>query len=1226
VRRTLALFLLSLSLFGQAVQPTDNPNQTSVTPNYLYFNKMSFKGAWSSATLYNAQDVVTFSGATYVSLATGNLNQNPATATLWWATVGAVGMTNPMTAQYDVIAGGTAGAATRLQLGSNGSALGASGNALGYYSIPTLLGYVPIQLSSISGSDPITYNSATGVIACPTCAAGMTNPMTTQYDLILGGSAGTPGRLGLGSNGTAFGASGGAAGYYSIPTLLGFTPIQLSSLSATGPIAYDSSGGVISCATCAANNQANTYTGGGLQDFSAMKLKTPSTVVGSLPAAASNTNVEYLVTDGASAGDCTTGGGSTRVKCASNGTAWVALGGGGGSSTPAGADGSIQINSGGSLGAFTASGDSTINTGTGVVTNIGLQGKAVASTAPTTGQMLQYSGTAWTPTTISGGTGTPGGSTFDFQTNSGAGTFNGTGGAFGWNSATPGLKLNISNFNAKNDPNDAVAFLQNCTTSSSLTNPNFSDENCRETTYTAAFGQGNYGPNPNYEAKKTFIIDLMTGNFYGSGQHFAQNVNLNCTGSSDCAASSINVTYAGPNISGDENQGFTTWSYARQQGTLTTTSVISSSPTRTSCNTYITQSAITRSITPQAFTVNSTTGCSVNDWVVLGMEPPTAGQSEQAMQITAVGAGALTGIVRNSYQQPVDTNVSTGSSNPIIVLSAANSNILPGQLAIGGSIPAGTYVVATSGTSVTLTQAPTSTATGVTVNFYFTVTPATVITVGTTANFGQDRYLVNTNAARAYTTGAVSSVSGGGINGTGTSWAYNMAGGSWPLAGCMAMAADAYAGSTQNGSLASTPMNSWYAINQVASATNFGVVSHSVAADASYHGYGANAVTGSITNGSPTLVLNGVFNSIQNGQYVSGAGIPTGTTVASGGGTNTLTLSANATATTSNESITIYGGAYTVAPCARVLYWTGTTVVLESNSFTWASADTVEEAISPYPDVNGFLYAMDRWTPGGADFAPTGNNGRGFLVMANEGARMIPAGVYLQNKMQTGGNADKVSFAIGYVSPSGTGMGLDVQETLFGKATLATATNTTLLSQHPCYAINGGTMGTNTYSGLCGDYTTGRLTLETGRGDPGNSTGTPTVFSMPPVSGTPVMTTIVDDRTGLTASTSPALIAFAPGDNGAAQNWTVCYYLNITTAGTGGSVNFNIRTRDNGNGGAQRTIPSASSLSLAGGAPLNACVPIFNIAGGSADYFATVAGATGSPQYEMHVTVTRTML
>ena len=71
---------------------------------------------------------------------------------------------------------------------------------------------------------------------------------------------------------------------------------------------------------------ANTYTGGGLQDFSAMKVKPADTTVSGLPPASSNTNVEYIVTDGASAIDCSAGSGTTRVICISNGTSWVPAG------------------------------------------------------------------------------------------------------------------------------------------------------------------------------------------------------------------------------------------------------------------------------------------------------------------------------------------------------------------------------------------------------------------------------------------------------------------------------------------------------------------------------------------------------------------------------------------------------------------------------------------------------------------------------------------------------------------------------------------------------------------------------------------------------------------------------------------------------------------------------------------------------------------------------------
>lgn len=74
-------------------------------------------------------------------------------------------------------------------------------------------------------------------------------------------------------------------------------------------------------------DQANSFSGGGLQDFTSMKIKLPSTTVASLPAAAANGGVSYIVTDGASPSDCTVGSGVNRVNCISNGSTWISIGG-----------------------------------------------------------------------------------------------------------------------------------------------------------------------------------------------------------------------------------------------------------------------------------------------------------------------------------------------------------------------------------------------------------------------------------------------------------------------------------------------------------------------------------------------------------------------------------------------------------------------------------------------------------------------------------------------------------------------------------------------------------------------------------------------------------------------------------------------------------------------------------------------------------------------------------
>jgi hypothetical protein len=69
--------------------------------------------------------------------------------------------------------------------------------------------------------------------------------------------------------------------------------------------------------------------------FQLVRQPDPTTVA-ALPTASTNTRRIYIVTDGTSASDCTTGGGSTRAICISNGTTWTATAGGAGSITGCG--------------------------------------------------------------------------------------------------------------------------------------------------------------------------------------------------------------------------------------------------------------------------------------------------------------------------------------------------------------------------------------------------------------------------------------------------------------------------------------------------------------------------------------------------------------------------------------------------------------------------------------------------------------------------------------------------------------------------------------------------------------------------------------------------------------------------------------------------------------------------------------------------------------------------
>lgn len=74
-----------------------------------------------------------------------------------------------------------------------------------------------------------------------------------------------------------------------------------------------------------------SYTWTGYHNFNGGFVRFPESVVGSLPSATANAGKEFIVTDGATSTDCTTGGGIIVVNmCRSDGTTWAYIGGGGG--------------------------------------------------------------------------------------------------------------------------------------------------------------------------------------------------------------------------------------------------------------------------------------------------------------------------------------------------------------------------------------------------------------------------------------------------------------------------------------------------------------------------------------------------------------------------------------------------------------------------------------------------------------------------------------------------------------------------------------------------------------------------------------------------------------------------------------------------------------------------------------------------------------------------------
>lgn len=346
----------------------------------------------------------------------------------------------------------------------------------------------------------------------------------------------------------------------------------------------------------------------------------------------------------------------------------------------------------------------------------------------------------------------------------------GGGGAATWTGLqtfTAGISVPVTNGQVGNDPNDRRAVDVNCTTDSSTSNVGFTDENCLQIMLNASQGRNVYGNGTN--SKTTFLPLLITGNMTAAGQRFLLGEQQNCWGMGDCFGETKRITYAGGDIGGDEGQGFEAVSYLQQQPSLTLAS-ITSTPVRTACNTTLTQ-AVTASKAPQTVTVASTTGCNVNDWVVINEEAPTGVPNHQALQITAVGTGTISGVFTGNYTSPTP------------------------------------------------------------------VTPALVLSVSGTYQFGQGRILVDLSGA-SYSAGTVASISGGQFTGSGTTWSTGMVGGTSPNTGCISLTADDYASAPFNGTGTSGKLKSWYQILAVTDATHLGIFKTSVAGDASYEGKG----------------------------------------------------------------------------------------------------------------------------------------------------------------------------------------------------------------------------------------------------------------------------------------------------------------------------------------------------------------------------------------------------
>jgi hypothetical protein len=81
VKHFFLLLAVSAAAWAQAVVP---PPASSMTNEYLYYNKMHWAGTYVPTATYNSQDVVVENNVAYVSLVALSLGHDPATSPAWW--------------------------------------------------------------------------------------------------------------------------------------------------------------------------------------------------------------------------------------------------------------------------------------------------------------------------------------------------------------------------------------------------------------------------------------------------------------------------------------------------------------------------------------------------------------------------------------------------------------------------------------------------------------------------------------------------------------------------------------------------------------------------------------------------------------------------------------------------------------------------------------------------------------------------------------------------------------------------------------------------------------------------------------------------------------------------------------------------------------------------------------------------------------------------------------
>ena len=184
---------------------------------------MHYAGTWSTTTTYNFQDLVLYSGASYISLFGGNAGNTPSGVSLFWVQLpGGGGGGGAVSSVFGRVADVTAqtGDYTTAQITESGNLYFTNARVLS-----AMAGLYQPPITGAPGTWPsfatvATSGSFNDLSNKPTLASlgGFANPMTAAADLIVGGASGVPQRFATPGNGTwCFNVSSGTTSWITCP-------------------------------------------------------------------------------------------------------------------------------------------------------------------------------------------------------------------------------------------------------------------------------------------------------------------------------------------------------------------------------------------------------------------------------------------------------------------------------------------------------------------------------------------------------------------------------------------------------------------------------------------------------------------------------------------------------------------------------------------------------------------------------------------------------------------------------------------------------------------------------------------------------------------------------------------------------------------------------------------------------------------------------------------------